>query len=943
MDSGASTPRVGVGTDQQWPPKLDSRWFSYKAAWSGAKDVAENPEIPHRGSLLRFCDADNAKLEEAFSLRRDELERCWWEEEAAVLAGPKGPKKVPAPAAAASTSSQPQSQQPTNTTDPDGSPSWLDFMVPDKGEEIGILVRSGSYEVDLPRRQLRPCYWPSPRHRVLRGTWFAEKSLAEWVPLREFLADQLEQAYISQIWAPRKGLLSATSALVSPEKTAPAVHAARLNLNTIVDMGLYALFVSEDEAYLMRDSNFLWLKHLPGASSAAAPTKLRLRRGYVAPTTPVLLQKEADIATEVIDNSVGANTVPTELVLVIHGIGQTLQRANIAEDALALRAGLRRLDKEFLASNEEDSLVQGGDASNPSSPQKKTLVTTATGEVATAAAAGPSSSSLTPPIAAPVPPTKAFPRSRVEVLPVQWRKTLSLEVDALAAALRPPGIASLRQVLHSTAVEVLLYLTPLHRAAVLGSLVASLNSAYSRFMLRNPEFRGKVSIVAHSLGSILCWDILCNQPVSVSAAHGMNALSGGPSTDSSVAGGLGPGLAPTSATLSPAPAAAAAAEWSAAPVEISPLSFQVDQLILAGSPLGCFLALRGVDQSKSRGLGTAKSAQLMQCHPDYDVIPDGLPAVRRLYHIYHPYDPVAYRLEPLAYSPSELAPHRGALVELYGGGGGKRLHIAAQELGDSVSSAASRLGSTLAGALSFARGGQKRRGEGGLVGVAAEDKEQGAKQGDAAVAAIDAAFSGVDLGTATKKPKENQEKQPLSDIKERLNVVENANGAEAEATASMDLEFGQPKFIPTTTSTATPPSTSTSTSISRVAGGDLPITGGWPTAAAGRLDFALQEASLENQYVAALKAHFIYWGSMDVALFIYRAVKGLDVLNGKPLVERHEDEKVDQAAGKAATETAAAEVMMGAPTAGGGVPMEKEEAPSDIVFGEADQLAPTPM
>jgi hypothetical protein len=403
--------------------------------------------------------------------------------------------------------------------------------------------------------------------------------------------------------------------------------------------------------------------------------------------------------------------------------------------------------------------------------------------------------------------------------------------------------------------------------------------------------------------------------------HEVGTSSGFPAGESSFAGGLGTGLAPA-----PAPAAA---EWSAAPVEISQLSFQVDQLILAGSPLGCFLALRGVDQSKSRGLGTTKSAQLMQCHPDYDVIPDGLPAVRRLYHIYHPYDPIAYRLEPLAYSSSELARHRGALVELYGGGGGKRLHIAAQELGDNVSSAASRLGSTLAGALSFGRGGQgKLRGDerGVAAAIKTTEKEQGirgAKQGDAAVAAIDAAFAGTVLGTIPKKPKETQEKHLLGEIKERTNTDDIAQGAaEAEATlAPMDAEFGQPDSIPTT---------STSTSISRVAGGELPITGGWPTTAAGRIDFALQEASLESQYVAALKAHFIYWGSMDVALFIYRAVKGLDVLNGKPLMEQKEDAKV-------VTET------LPPATAAAGVQVEKEKAPSDIMFGEADQHVPMPI
>lgn len=35
---------------------------------------------------------------------------------------------------------------------------------------------------------------------------------------------------------------------------------------------------------------------------------------------------------------------------------------------------------------------------------------------------------------------------RTEVLPVQWRKTLHIEADALCRQLMPPGIPSLRQV-----------------------------------------------------------------------------------------------------------------------------------------------------------------------------------------------------------------------------------------------------------------------------------------------------------------------------------------------------------------------------------------------------------------------------------------------------------------------------------------------------------------
>ena len=44
----------------------------------------------------------------------------------------------------------------------------------------------------------------------------------------------------------------------------------------------------------------------------------------------------------------------------------------------------------------------------------------------------------------------------------------------------------------------------------------------------------------------------------------------------------------------------------------------------------------------------------------------------------------------------------------------------------------------------------------------------------------------------------------------------------------------------------------------------------------------LQESTLENQYLSALSAHFGYWTSPDVALFVLRAVHGMDVLSGAP-------------------------------------------------------------
>lgn len=65
----------------------------------------------------------------------------------------------------------------------------------------------------------------------------------------------------------------------------------------------------------------------------------------------------------------------------------------------------------------------------------------------------------------------------------------------------------------------------------------------------------------------------------------------------------------------------------------------------AGSPLGLFLALRKVDPGKGHGLGTRAAATLMPGATTTQGQGDGLPAVRRLYNLYHPFDPVGYRSE----------------------------------------------------------------------------------------------------------------------------------------------------------------------------------------------------------------------------------------------------------------------------------------------------------
>ena len=64
----------------------------------------------------------------------------------------------------------------------------------------------------------------------------------------------------------------------------------------------------------------------------------------------------------------------------------------------------------------------------------------------------------------------------------------AVQVDRLAQSLMPANLKPLRQMLHATAVEVLLYLTPLHCQDMLDSVVLSLNTVHAKFMQRNPGF-----------------------------------------------------------------------------------------------------------------------------------------------------------------------------------------------------------------------------------------------------------------------------------------------------------------------------------------------------------------------------------------------------------------------------------------------------------------------
>ncbi|XP_067941701.1 phospholipase DDHD1-like [Watersipora subatra] len=220
---------------------------------------------------------------------------------------------------------------------------------------------------------------------------------------------------------------------------------------------------------------------------------------------------------------------------------------------------------------------------------------------------------------------------RIEFLPVEWRSDLQLDGD-LVESITPEMLRNLRVILNSTAMDILYYTSPLYRGEIINGLISELTRLYMLFLVRHPYFEannGQVSICAHSLGSVILYDILTGwDPIELYDQYVCKTLQRekshvniqeNESTQNSMTSGE------RSKRLH---------DFyinSIVQKEKTPLPFKVSNVFSLGSPLGVFLTLRGI-RPKANGL------------MDH-ILPKRL--CKRFYNVYHPSDPVAYRIEPL--------------------------------------------------------------------------------------------------------------------------------------------------------------------------------------------------------------------------------------------------------------------------------------------------------
>uniref|UniRef100_A0A8C6VIZ7 DDHD domain containing 2 n=1 Tax=Naja naja TaxID=35670 RepID=A0A8C6VIZ7_NAJNA len=274
---------------------------------------------------------------------------------------------------------------------------------------------------------------------------------------------------------------------------------------------------------------------------------------------------------------------------------------------------------------------------------------------------------------------------RVEFIPVNWHSTLHTGVDVNLERITLPSINRLRHFINDTILDVFFYNSSTYCQTIVDTVASEMNRIYLLFLERNPDFKGGVSIAGHSLGSLILFDLLTNQKWTSDEQEkkeGLQRLVMDQEVNKSMKDILAElDLSEYYAVFEKekmdnrALALCTDKELKEMGIPLGPRikilhylrkrsNYQVSanypqliynpQIFFAfGSPIGMFLTVRGVNR----------------IDPTYT-----LPTCKGFFNIFHPFDPVAYRIEPMIvpdveFEPMLLPHHKGR----------KRMHLELKE------------------------------------------------------------------------------------------------------------------------------------------------------------------------------------------------------------------------------------------------------------------------
>lgn len=211
-----------------------------------------------------------------------------------------------------------------------------------------------------------------------------------------------------------------------------------------------------------------------------------------------------------------------------------------------------------------------------------------------------------------------FKNCKTQILPIVWRYSIDFGLNYLyneygkdgeyrlpkLSNLNIDAVTPLRNLTADALLDILLFYEPKFKEEILECVTKSANQIYDKYLANHPNFKGKVSLIGHSLGSSIVLDILSRQPDKIPTGAGFNAK--------------------------------------------EHLKFDVENFFSLGSPNGVFKFLerknvyprsfRSKSDKTDHKLGSESAGTAVY------------PKVNNLYNIFYATDLVAYRLEPLIHT-----------------------------------------------------------------------------------------------------------------------------------------------------------------------------------------------------------------------------------------------------------------------------------------------------
>ena len=464
---------------------------------------------------------------------------------------------------------------------------------------------------------------------------------------------------------------------------------------------------------------------------------------------------------------------------------------------------------------------------------------------------------------------------RVQVLPVVWRHLLDFpkqsfkqnrreqdltDADAFGDEEEYPslnditveGVPAIRNLITDLALDILLYQSA-YREHIAGIVQRECNRIYELFMQRNPHFKGKVSLIGHSLGSAILFDILSRQKEAVRpTTHGRHRS-----------------RSQRHATIP-----------TKDQTQDLGLSFDVESFFCLGSPLGLYQMLKGRRIAGRRSLHTpptespfysdsmddpflgAPQTQSEAAAADKDTeilsITVSSPKCQQLFNIFHPADPIAYRIEPLI-TPAMASLKPQALPYTKKGifGPGQGLTGIGARVGQSVSGFWSNITSGVASSLLNRSLGLTGEGQISSSQPLAPPQVQPVRTAGAGTnitaGGVIAGSTNASAGTSSSDGKPDQHPPTLIDA-EIETLYAGFQKHRKSLRSDGDRDLGE-----------SPEWKESSERARRLRREEAKVRA---LNSNGRVDFSIQEGVFDISLIASIASHLSYWADEDVSHFM---------------------------------------------------------------------------